>query len=495
MFGKRRAGRSGGRSAKVRRFAFLSGCMDFAAWSAFVGLVLIVMGLSTTVLARLPLSTSMLYLAIGAAISPLWLGWTTLSVPPHTVLLERLAEVVVVLSLFTSGLKMSVGLGDGRWFLPLRLASVSMLITVALIAVAGVVLLQLPLGAAILLGAILAPTDPVLASDVQITEPTDRDRLRFGLTGEAGLNDGTAFPFVMLGLGLLGVHEIGAWGWRWLAVDMVWAVVAGIGIGAGLGTAVGRLVLYLRRTHREAVGLDDFLALGLIGLAYGLAVLAHAYGFLAVFAAGVALRLLEQRSTAEEPAGRGGKEPGKKARKGKEAKEAQDASTAHGRDISAVHGDPDVANADLATDPKRAPAFMAHAMLSFNEQLERIGEVAAVVTVGMLLWSLQWSAASWLFVAALLLVIRPVSVVVGIAGNEVSATQRWLMAWFGIRGIGSLYYLMYAINHGLSPELASRLTVLTLSVVVASIVLHGVSVTPLMALYGRARGPARRKKA
>ena len=164
---------------------------------------------------------------------------------------------------------MSLGLSDGRWLLPLRLAIVSMLVTVALIAGAGVAWLGLPLGAAILLGGILAPTDPVLASDVQVAEPTDRDRLRFALTGEAGLNDGTAFPFVLLGLGLLGLHDLGDSLWRWLAVDVLWGVGIGIGIGAALGTLVGRFVLYLRRTHKEAVGLDNFLALGLIGLTYG----------------------------------------------------------------------------------------------------------------------------------------------------------------------------------------------------------------------------------
>jgi NhaP-type Na+/H+ or K+/H+ antiporter len=382
---------------------------------------------------------------------------------------------------------MSLGLHDGRWMLPLRLASVSMLVTVALIAAVGVLLLGLPLGGAILLGAILAPTDPVLASDVQIEEPTDRDRLRFGLTGEAGLNDGTAFPFVMLGLGLLGLHEIGAWGWRWAAVDLVWATVAGIGIGAGLGTVVGQLVLYLRRTHREAVGLDNFLSLGLIALAYGVAILAHAYGFLAVFAAGVALRRLEQRSSVDA-------EP-RRRRNGGEAARQRKEDTPDADDIAAAHADPDVANAELATDRRRAPAFMAHAMLSFNEQIERVGEVAAVVTVGMLLWALEWQWASWVFVAALLLFIRPVSVAVGLAGSRASLTQRGLMAWFGIRGIGSLYYLMYAINHGVDPELASRLTTLTISVVVVSIVAHGVSVTPLMAVYERARARRKRRQA
>ena len=106
---------------------------------------------------------------------------------------------------------------------------------------------------------------------MQVAEPGDRDRLRFSLTGEAGLNDGTAFPFVLLGLGLLGLHDLGGSLWRWLAVDVLWGVGAGIGIGAALGTLVGRLVLYLRRTHKEAVGLDNFLALGLIGISYGVA--------------------------------------------------------------------------------------------------------------------------------------------------------------------------------------------------------------------------------
>ena len=100
----------------------------------------------------------------------------------------------------------------------------------------------------------------------------------------------------MLGLGLLGVHDLGAWAWRWIVVDVIWAVMAGLVIGGGLGTAIGQLVLYLRRTHREALRLDDFLTLGLIALAYGVALACHAYGFLAVFAAGLALRRIECRT-------------------------------------------------------------------------------------------------------------------------------------------------------------------------------------------------------
>jgi NhaP-type Na+/H+ or K+/H+ antiporter len=217
------------------------------------------------------------------------------------VILEGVAEVGLLISLFSVGLKLGLPFSSRQWRLPLRLAFGSMALTVALIALAGYFLLALPLGAAVLLGGILAPTDPVLASDVQVDDPGDRDRLRFSLTGEGGLNDGAAFPFVMLGLGLLGLHDLGAAGWRWLAIDVLWAFVGGLFIGGLfigglLGAMIGKLVVYLRTHHKEAVGLDEFLALGLVALAYGVAQLAYASGFLAVFAAGLALQRIKENS-------------------------------------------------------------------------------------------------------------------------------------------------------------------------------------------------------
>jgi NhaP-type Na+/H+ or K+/H+ antiporter len=271
---------------------------NVAAWALIIGALLVTLALSGSALRHLPLSTAMFYLPLGYAMGPAGLGLVHVNLRADAPLLEHLAEAVVVVSLFSAGLKLSVALDDRAWLLPLRLASGSMVITVLLLALLGLAM-GLPPGAAVLLGAILAPTDPVLASDVQVSNPQDRSRLRVALTGEGGLNDGSAFPFVMLGLGLLGLHELGAGGWRWVAVDVLWATAAGLGTGWALGMMVGRLVLYLRRAHQEAVGLDDFLALGLIGLAYGCAVLLHAYGFLAVFAAGVALRGLEQREGLE----------------------------------------------------------------------------------------------------------------------------------------------------------------------------------------------------
>jgi sodium/hydrogen antiporter len=425
--------------------------MHMTLWFIVAGALLVAMALGGSVLKRLPLSTSLLYLVVGFVLGRVGLG--RLDAYAQAKLLEHLTEVGVLISLFTAGLKLRAPFKDPQWRLAVRLAFLAMVLTVGLVAAAGVWGLGLPLGAAVLLGAMLAPTDPVLASEVQMEHPLQRDAMRFGLTGEAGFNDGTAFPFVMLGLGLLGLHPLGEGLWRWVVVDVVWAVVAGLGVGLLLGGAVGRLVLYLRRTHREAVGLDDFLALGLIALSYGVALLVHAYGFLAVFAAGLALRRIEKRSNAGKP---------------------PEEVLAHAR-----------AQPDAATHPEHAPAYMANAVLDFNEQLERLGEVSLVLVLGILLAGLPLSTEALAFTPLLFLVIRPAVVLVTLAGTRTSSAQRWLMSWFGIRGIGSLYYLFYALAHGLEESLAHRLVPFVLTVVAISIVVHGISVTPLMQRYER----------
>lgn len=423
-------------------------------WFLIAGGLFLLMALSGSLLRRLPLTTAILYLAVGLGLGPAGIGLIRVDPLRHAELLERLTEVAVLISLFTAGLKLRIPLSDDRWRLPLRLAFLSMALTVGLTAAVGVLALGLPLGAAVLLGAILAPTDPVLASDVQVAHPFDRDRVRFSLTGEAGLNDGTAFPFVLLGLGLLGQHELGALGWRWLVVDVLWAVSAGLGSGLALGTLIGRLALVLRRQRREAVGLDDFLGLGLIALSYGVALMLSAYGFLAVFAAGLALRRIERRSRgvlASEPASSG-----------------------------------PVEGAAMPCDPEQAPAYMAQTLLGFNEHLERVAELGMVVLLGGMLSAghLTWEAL-WL-APTLFVVIRPLSVALGLVSASATPHERRLVAWFGIRGIGSLYYLLYALQHGLSGALADQLTGLTLTLVAASIVVHGVSMTPLMRLHARA---------
>lgn len=445
--------------------------MNFPLLFLIIGTLLVAMAISESLLKRLPLTTSMLYLIVGLLLGPFLAGMIRVDPIEHSGVLERLTEVSVIISLFTAGLKLRLSFSDPKWKLPIRLALLSMIATIALVTLVGLFLLKLPLGGAVLLGAILAPTDPVLASDVQIEEPWDIERLRFSLTGEAGLNDGMAFPFVMLGLGLLGLHELGEFGWRWVAVDLLWAICGGLAIGGVLGTLVGQLVLYLRREHEEAVGTDDFLALGLIALSYGGALFLHAYGFLAVFAAGAAIRRIERRHTEAEPSSKNG----------------QGAEPHHTGDQISRNSGAGVSGAE-ASDPEQAPAHMAQAVLAFNVQLERIGEVGIVVLVGGMLTSGYLPFEAIWFIPLLLLVIRPVSVWLGLFRSATSTLQRNLIGWFGIRGVGSIYYLMYAINHGLAPELSQKLTAMTLTVVAVSVVAHGISVTPLMNRYSKRHG-------
>jgi NhaP-type Na+/H+ or K+/H+ antiporter len=432
--------------------------MTAALWFTVAGLLLVGVALAISTIQRLPLTTALIYLCIGWLLGPEVFGLLAVDALKHAALLGRLSEIAVIVSLFSVGLKLRVPIRDRRWRTAFILAFGSMTLTVGLVTVAGVYMLGLPVGGAVLLGAVMAPTDPVLASDVQVGDPFDRDPLRFSLTGEAGLNDGTAFPLVMLGLGLLGVHEIGVGWWRWWAVDVVWAVTGGLGIGALLGTAVGRLVLHLRRIHREAVGSDDFIAIGLIALSYGVALLCQAYGFLAVFAAGLALRGIEMRHSA-------GHAPDT-------VKRAAEASL--------------TAAEESATHPEKASAYMTEAVRHVTDQLGRIGEIVIVLIVGALLGPSTTSLQALGFSAVLLLIIRPVAVIAGLVGRGRPRLERGLLAWFGIRGVGSIYYLMFAIQHGVPDDLAEQLIALVITTVAVSTVVHGASVTPLMARYAHA---------
>lgn len=437
--------------------------MSLTSGALVVGLLLITMALSTSLLRRLPLSTSMLYLAAGWLVGPGMLGMLSPDPLRHAAILEKITEIALAISVFATALKLGPRLSDKRWYLPLRLAFLSMMLTTALIAVAGVAGLGLPLGAAVLLGAILAPTDPVLAADVQVEDPADRDRLRFSLSGEAGINDGAAFPFVLLGLGMLGLHPLGTRGSHWLLIDVVWAVVGGLLIGALAGFLVGKLVVYLRTRHEAALGRDEFLTLGLIVLSYATAQLCNTYGLLAVFAAGMALRRIEDAPPALAVAQL-------------ESKLRQESGGTESQKEIAVH-------------PVYAPAYMAAEMLGFNEQLERIAEVAVVLTIGAMLSYISVPAGAGWFVPLLFLVVRPASVLLGLLGSKTSRSQRVLIAWFGIRGVGSIYYLMYAINHNIPARIAQQFIDVTVFAVATSIVVHGISVTPLMQRYARTKAP------
>jgi NhaP-type Na+/H+ or K+/H+ antiporter len=255
----------------------------------------------------------------------------------------------------------------------------------------------------VLLGAVLAPTDPVLASGVQSDPGSHPERLGFSLAGEGGLNDGTAFPFVLLGLGLLGIHDMGPGVVRWWSIDLAWATIGGIAIGGALGAAIGWLVVYLRSRHDEAVGLDQFLGLGLVAMAYGVAQLLLASGFLAVFAAGLALQRVRERPST--------------------------------RPLAAVADSGGHSYETLATHSHHASATMRDSVQVFNEQLERLAELALVLMVGAMLAYAKPLPAVWWFVPLLLLVLRPLSVVASTLGERVTVPQ---FAMIGC-GIGSVF--------------------------------------------------------
>lgn len=431
-------------------------------WFLLVGGLLLFMALATTTLKPLPLTSALIYLAVGLLVGPTILNVFHFNPLKQSALLEVLTEVAVLISLFSAGVKMPAPFNVKRWRAPILLATVSMTASVAMVAAFCYYLFDLPLGAGILLGAILAPTDPVLATDVQIRHPGDNDQLRFTLTCEAGMNDGSAFPFVMLGMGLLGLHEVGDTGMRWVMQDVLWATLAGIGLGVLSGVLLARMIWKIRGQHQSRELMDDFLGLGLIGVVYGLSVLINAWGFLAVFFAAVALHHTEL----------------KLARSAKNSFQAsqlmwtEPATTA-------------VPAPDSATRP---PVIVSEGSLIFKEHLERLSEVLLILMVGGMLFIDSWSWRAVTFALFLFVVVRPISVLLGMLGSGTPWRMRGLIGWFGVRGIGSLYYLMYAIQHGLPEPLALQFIQLTLVVITLSIVVHGVSVKPLMNLFWRRKG-------
>lgn len=402
---------------------------DVAIWSLIIGGVFLLSALGRGPLKKLPVGMPMLYLLVGVLIGPWGLGLWELSLLEDSKLIEVLAEIAVLVSLLTAGLRL---VPDASCYLraPVPLATIGMLLTIAGVAAVGVFGLDLSLGAAVLLGAVLAPTDPVLAGSVQVKDEDDTDRLRYSLTGEAGLNDGAAFPFIMLGLGMIGIHDLGTAGWRWLTVDLLWAVGAGLASGWIMGYLVSRLAIWVERVTSESTMAEELLTLALIGLSYGAAMSIGSYGFLAVFAAGVATRYFAEVDQDDE-------------------------------------------------HPERTVREVA----DVNEQFEQLLEVALVVVTGVLI-SEHWSIAQdWGFALGLFCVIRPLATTVALWKSGLSMLQRSMIACFGIRGIGSLYYLAYAIGKELPTDLAEQLSGLVVTTVVLSLILHSNLASALLTYY------------
>ncbi len=444
--------------------------MTFLGWMALVGGLLLLMALSSAYLRGLPISTSAIYLVLGLAIGPLGLDWLNIDLRDEVGWFERLTEVSVIVALFVGGLKLRLPLRDPAWIAARRLGGPIMLATIIGVTLCAKLLLGVDTATALLIGAVLAPTDPVLAGTVKVNNAADHDRMRYGLSGEAGLNDGMSFPFVIFALLWAEHGGAGDWITTWGLHRLLWAVPAGLLLGFVFGRGVGRLAIWLRSRQKDTGAPSDFLALALIALSYVGAEAIGAWGFLATFAAGVGLRHAELHVTRTTPS---------QAQQQRRSSETTEAPHAPAEELVGAS----VQEEELK-EPAVAAGVLVAETISFGDTAERLLEVMLVVLVGVLLAS-HWDPRAIPLALLLFLVIRPLTTRLLLVGTPTTNLQRWLMGWFGIRGIGSLYYLSYALRHGLPPTAATDLAGLTISVVALSIFVHGMTARPLLARLER----------
>lgn len=435
---------------------------------AVFGVLLLAMSAFASQLRRLPISTSAIYLTVGLLLGPLGLDWVRLDFVHNSTLLEHFTEIAVVISLFIGGLKLRLPIRHRAWSAVWRLAAALMLASIVAISLFAHFVVGFEIATAILLGAVLAPTDPVLASAVSVNEASDRDRLRYGLSGEAGLNDGMAFPFVVFAIGWHEHMGPGRWMTTWALGKLVWAVPVALVIGYSLSRYLGAVVMRRRSAARHAPSTSDFLALSFIALSYVMAELAHTWGFLAVFAAGVGFRAAEVAIVRESPHPDA---PDRKSGDGEVHPPAEDLVSAKVRE-------------DALEQPAVAAGATVSESLSFGDTAERILELLLVCIVGISLRS-HWDNRAIAVALLLFVVIRPLCAHLVLIGTPTTATQRWLMGWFGVRGIGTLYYVSYSINDPTSAGMGAAIVDITISVVALSVIVHGITARPLLSWYER----------
>ncbi|MFD4540143.1 cation:proton antiporter [Streptomyces bauhiniae] len=385
-----------------------------------------------------PLSMPLVFLLCGIAVYLLPLPLPHIDLMADHGITEHLTEVCVIIALMGAGLALNRPVGLHRWGTTWRLLGITMPLTVLATAAVAWWWLNWPPAAALLLAAVLAPTDPVLAAEVRVGEPTeeehDEDEVRFALTSEAGLNDGLAFPLTYAAVALAAAAGAGwsaDWVGGWAAEDVAYrgvtGVLSGLLVGRGLGWLffrTGSPVLRLSR-HREG-----FVALAATFLAYGLTELVGGYGFLAVFTTACAIRAAER---------------------------------AHG---------------------------FQNVLHDFVEQIERLLTAAILFLLGAFiaqggLAALTWRGAATALV--LLFVIRPMAGWVGLTGSRIRGRERWVIAGYGIRGIGSLYYLAYALEQQEFPVPPREIWAVVTFTVLASVVLYGITAGPVVGRLDRLR--------
>jgi NhaP-type Na+/H+ or K+/H+ antiporter len=392
-------------------------------------------------LARYWLSLPILYVAVGFAVWSLPLGL------PHfnptvdgfdAITLEYATEFIVIASLMAAGIAIDRPVSWANWRQIWPLLLIAMPLTIAAVALLGWWALGLAPASAILLGAALAPTDPVLARSVQVGPPGEDQRhdVRFSLTVEAGLNDGFAFPFTYLAIAAVGMTALGDWTLEWAALDLVWRIVAGCAVGYAVGR-IGAWYVFEREADAPIEDIDEasdeaenpsystsegLIVLGTLLLAYGLAELAEGYGFLAVFVGAVTARQRENRS--------------------------------------------------------RYHKISHH----FIDQIEQIVLVAVLFGFGAMLASGVLSALTWpaaLMGLALIFVIRPISGLLAEANCDLPMIGKLAVAFLGVRGMGSIYYLAYGQNNASFAQIDLLWATVSFAILV-SIIVHGVVSGPLI---------------
>ncbi|MET9803082.1 cation:proton antiporter [Streptomyces sp. NPDC006368] len=406
---------------------------------AAVGVGALAAAVLPRVVAKRPFSMPMVFLAMGALVHFLPVGMPTVDPVHDRVWVEHVTEVCVIVSLMGAGLAINRPVGWRRWAGTWRLLGITMPLTILLTAVLAGTLLGWPPAAALLLAAVLAPTDPVLAAEVRVGEPTDaehdEDEVRLTLTSEAGLNDGLAFPFVLAAVALAASAGPSGWsaGWLggWALVDVLGKVATGLVAGIAVGRLLGWMFFRARAAAlRLSEHMEGFVALAATFLSYGVTELLHGYGFLAVFVTACTLRAAER---------------------------------SHGY----------------------------HKVLhEFTEQVERLLTAFLLFLLGGYiaaggLAALTWQAA--VLALLLLLGIRPLTGWVAQLGLRTAGRERLVAAVFGLRGIGSLYYLAHALGQDDFGGLDRQLWAAVAFTVLASVMLHGVTATPVITRIDRRR--------